>query len=86
MERLTKRQPNNFVTFEERPRGFLCSYRFCIHTDTCHKTADRTCPYLKTIDRLAAYEDTGLEPEEIGVLCSMDRRAKMANLLRLLWV
>lgn len=25
----------------------------------------RTCPYLKIIDRLAAYEDTGLSPEEI---------------------
>ena len=34
-------------------------------------------------DRLAAYEDTGLEPEEITVLCDMDRRAKMAEMLRL---
>ena len=35
------------------------------------------------IDRLAAYEDTGLTPEEIMGLCSMDRRAKMAELLRM---
>ena len=35
------------------------------------------------IDRLAAYEDTGLTPEEIMILCSMDRRAKMAELLRM---
>lgn len=33
--------------------------------------------------RLAAYEDTGLEPEEINALCEMDRRAKMAEMLRL---
>ena len=33
------------------------------------------------IDRLAAYEDTGLTPEEIMGLCRMDRRAKMAELL-----
>lgn len=35
------------------------------------------------IDRLAAYEDTGLTPEEIMGLCRMDRRAKMAELLRM---
>lgn len=32
---------------------------------------------------LAAYEKTGLEPEEIMGLCEMDKRAKMADLLRL---
>lgn len=32
---------------------------------------------------LQAYKDTGLEPEEIMGLCEMDRRAKMADLLRL---
>lgn len=32
---------------------------------------------------LAAYEDTGLTPGEIMVMCSMDRRAKMAELLRM---
>lgn len=35
------------------------------------------------IVRLAAYEDTGLEPEAIAILCDMDNRAKMADLLRL---
>ena len=34
------------------------------------------------LNRLAAYEDTGLEPEEIEKLCDMDRRAKMAEMLR----
>lgn len=35
------------------------------------------------LDRLAAYEDTGLEPEEVCGLCEMDSRARMADLLRL---
>ena len=39
---------------------------------------------LKNISlRLAAYENTGLEPEEISTLCDMDRRAKMAEMLHL---
>lgn len=33
-------------------------------------------------NRLAAYEDTGLEPGEIMTLCDMDNRARMAGLLR----
>ena len=33
-------------------------------------------------DRLAAYEDTGLEPGKIMTLCDMDNRARMAGLLR----
>lgn len=37
----------------------------------------------KAYDRLAAYEDTGLEPEKIYRLCDMERRAKMADMLRL---
>ena len=37
----------------------------------------------QVLNRLAAYEKTGLEPEEVYTLCSMDRRAKMADLLRL---
>lgn len=35
------------------------------------------------ISRLAAYEDTGLSPEEVDKLCSMKERGKMADLLRL---
>lgn len=37
----------------------------------------------QVLNRLAAYEKTGLGPEEIYTLCSMDRRARMADLLRL---
>ena len=35
------------------------------------------------VDRFASYEEIGLEPEEIFMLCDMDRRAKMSNHLRL---
>ena len=34
------------------------------------------------MEKLFAYEDTGLTPEEIIGLCSMDRRARMAEILR----
>jgi len=34
------------------------------------------------IDRLAAYEDTGLEPEEIMGLCEMEKRSRLAKMLR----
>lgn len=33
-------------------------------------------------NRLAAYEDTGLTPEEIQGLCEMDKRSRMAQMLR----
>lgn len=35
-----------------------------------------------TIEKLAAYEDTGLTPEEINGLCEMDKRSRMAKMLR----
>ena len=37
------------------------------------------CPIAKAFDRLAAYENTGLEPEEIESLCDMDRREKIKH-------
>lgn len=42
-----------------------------------------TSALRRVFDRLAVYEDTGLTPEEIMGLCKMDRRAKIADLLRL---
>lgn len=50
---------------------------------TAHYIHDRFVALDKVIDRLAAYEDIKLTPEEIMILCSMDRRAKMAELLRM---
>ena len=54
--------------------------------DVCKNQGDNGCegcPIREAIDRLAAYENTGLMPEEVMVLCSMSERAKMADLLRL---
>lgn len=52
----------------------------------CEKQEDNECsgcPIAKAFDRLAAYENTGLEPDEIISLCDMDRRAQMAEMLRI---
>ena len=55
--------------------GKECSERLGHCTDNC--------PWEEAAwSKLAAYEDTGLEPEEIEKLCDMDRRAKMAEMLR----
>ena len=43
----------------------------------------KSAPASNAVVRLAAYEDTELSPEEIMGLCEMDRRAKMADLVRL---
>lgn len=51
MERLTKRQGNSVIIPIEQKRG---------------QTFPVENPYQKAIEKLAAYEDTGLEPEEIG--------------------
>lgn len=40
------------------------------------------CSYKQFYDRLAAYEDTGLEPEEMQGLCEMDKRSRMVQMLR----
>lgn len=69
MERLTTRENGSgFVFIGKRPRGFLCKIEFCDKVYNCEKIKDRSCPYLKMVDRLAAYEETGLEPEEIEQL------------------
>ena len=54
--------------------------------EVCERQEDNGCsgcPIAKAFDRLAAYENTGLEPDEIISLCDMDRRAKMAEMLRI---
>ena len=66
MKRLTKYDPHwpNWPLLE-RPRGALCTSKFCALPDRCDHIGDRACPYIQMVDRLAAYEETGLEPEEI---------------------
>nr|DAW55830.1 MAG TPA: hypothetical protein [Caudoviricetes sp.] len=69
MERLTERV-GEFI----RIKG--CS--------TLYSDKKRKGAYLyNAIVRLAEYEDVGLEPKEIIGLCDMDKRAKMADMLRL---
>lgn len=41
---------------------------FCEKAGECDFIEDRECPYLRIIDRLAAYEDTELEPEATAQL------------------
>ena len=57
MKRLTKYDPNwpNWPLLE-RPRGALCTAKFCALSDKCDHIGDRTCPYIQMIDRLAAIE------------------------------
>ena len=55
----------------------------CIN-DFCYKTGCElysNCPSLDRYNRLAAYEDTGLEPEDIKELCTPDI-CELATLLR----
>lgn len=71
MERLTKRKGR--CTFLSDDACNLCGFAekrsstFCENIG-CASSKDRTCPYLQIIDRLAAYEDTGLEPQEIAAM------------------
>jgi hypothetical protein len=71
MKRLTKRK-GNAVFFSEDACA-LCAYNEQHHSTFCENLGcssarDRTCPYLQVADRLAAYEDTGLTPEQVANL------------------
>ena len=67
MNRLTRRGVIN----EDRVYFSGCLDRMCDkHTnycsrEKCDRRTDRSCPYLQCMDRLAAYEDTGMEPEVV---------------------
>ena len=79
MERLTSREPR-----VSGVPGVCCTH---FEGSDCQAIQGRCadgCLWEEAAwDRLAAYEDTGLTPEEIMGLCRMDRRAKMAELLRM---
>lgn len=70
MERLTKKVDGVYIT--------TCDN--CPKQGDCYDSTD--CVDV-LVDRLAAYEDTRLTPEGINGLCEMDRRARMADMLRL---
>ena len=68
MERLTKRweaQP-----YPNLAGKVICEYKECDSTKSCEN-----CIHGRYKDRLAAYEDTGLEPEEI-----IELKARMEGL------
>lgn len=76
MERLTRHENNGFITFkQEKPHKLLCREKYCDYSFACESVQDRTCPYLKMIDRLAEYEDTGLTPAEVRELIEKDKKA-----------
>lgn len=67
MNRLTKRGSTDIKkTYFANDLHRLCDMRsdYC-QKKVCDRRADRSCPYLQCMDRLAAYEDTGLEPEVV---------------------
>lgn len=70
MNRLTRRG----AVKKERVYFNVCLERMCnkhsnyCAKEKCDRRSDRSCPYLQCMDRLAAYEDTGLTPEEIEEL------------------
>lgn len=70
MEKLSNKCPCNMP---DCPHGGQCDYY-------CEKYATWVSQMRASLE---AYENTGLAPEEIMGLCEMDRRAKMADLLRL---
>ena len=53
-----------------------------LHTERLDYTSEYL-PLIEAANTLSAYEDTRLEPEEITALCDMDRRAKIAEMLRI---
>lgn len=66
MERLTERKGEHIYIDMKKRCPFGKNPKWC---DSC-KTDDyneqrKVCPVLQMLDRLAAYEDIGLEPEEI---------------------
>ena len=79
MERLTSREPR----ISGMP-GVCCTHFEGGDCQAIQGHCADGCAWEEAAwERLAAYEDTGLTPEEIMGLCRMDRRAKMAELLRM---
>lgn len=75
MDRLTVRgKQNKNHVYMAAPVNGLCKIQpnFCPVAEECDKNtkmiSDRKCPTLQLVDRLAAYEDTGLSPAEVAEL------------------
>lgn len=62
---------------------FLENEKWVLKQENCVTRASKNEELAQyAIDRLAAYEDTGLEPQEVSGLCKMDKRSRMAQMLR----
>lgn len=93
MKRLTQRD-GAFVYTTEKESCYMNGYsrnsvsHFCENTH-CKALNDRSCPYLRVFDRLAAYEDTGLTPEQVkatAVALEMARKEHTALLADIKYV
>lgn len=69
--RLTERDGDKVWFAQGRPRGFLCPRDFCDNAYGCDKVKDRTCPYLRLLDKLAAYEDAEEQGRLIILPCKV---------------
>ena len=80
MKRLTKRDTDwPAWPLLDRPRGALCTAKFCALSDRCGHIGDRTCPYLQIVDRLAAIEDIlgdEYDLERLRELAQADREGR----------
>lgn len=83
MKRLTKRNPDwPAWPLLDRPRGALCTAKFCTLSDRCDHIGDRTCPYLQMVDRLAAIEDILGDEYDLDRLRGTDGGARHAKRVR----
>lgn len=58
---------------------------FVLNCDACEMKGENCTPMgclQVATKRLAAYEETLLEPKEVAGLCAMDKRSRMAKMLR----
>lgn len=73
MERLTEKNWRNLDPWECCGQDYYCR-RGCHEDGGCAKG----CIVPRIYARLAVYEDTGLEPEEVAELCALDDDALSA--------
>ena len=64
MDRLTRRGNEKWVLINKKCER-ADAEDFCNYARDCNCVSNRTCPILEVLDKLCAYEDTGLTPAEI---------------------
>lgn len=63
----------------KRENGYALLHDNCPNRGNCYDSTDCVEALVK---RLGEYEDTGFEPEGIYGLCEMEKRSRMAQMLR----